>query len=255
MAKQYDTPLQLTSPHMVGQKVKDCQWLLSGHNRYDGLATYKDGAVDGDYGPLTAQATYKAKYWLGYPDKSLDKSFGQTLYEYLLKDGQPLPPDYVSRRKTRLAAIASNPGSKALDQALTQLGTKEQPAGSNRQKYGLWYGMNGVPWCSIFVSWSFAQGGYSMFRYSYVPFVHGDAVACKNRLSVVRTPRPGDAVCFSWGSVKDAHIGFFEKWLVQGSTFQTVEGNTGSASFNNGGAVERGTRYVSQVSAFVRVAA
>jgi hypothetical protein len=254
VAKQYDTPLQLTTPHMLGQKVKDAQWLMAGHNRYPGLATYKDGAVDGDYGPLTAQATHKAKFWLGYPDKSLDKSFGQTLYEYLLPKGITLPPDYVARRETRLAAV-STPGMKALDQAVTQLGNHESPAGSNRQKYGLWYGMDGVPWCAIFCSWCFAQGGYSLFRYAYVPFVHGDATAARNRLSVVRTPKPGDLVCFNFSGVRDAHIELFEKWVVQGSTFSTVGGNTGSSSFNNGGSVERGTRYLSQVSAFVRVAA
>jgi hypothetical protein len=254
MAKQYDTPLQLTTPHMVGQKVKDAQWLMSGHNRWDGLATYKDGAVDGDYGPLTAQATYKTKYWLGYPDKSLDRSFGQTLYEYLIKDGVKLPAEYMARRKTRLAA-ATTPGQKALERAVMELGNHEAPAGSNRQKYGVWYGMSGVPWCAIFCSWCFAQSGYSLFRYSYVPFVHNDASASRNRLSVVRTPRAGDVVCFSWSGIRDAHIGFFDKWVTQGSTFQTVEGNTGSASFNNGGSVERGTRYISQVSAFVRVAA
>ena len=251
MAKQYDQPLQLTTPHMVGQKVKDAQWLMAGHSKIQGLATYKDGAVDGDYGPLTAQATYKAKYWCGYSDKALDKSFGQTLYEYL-NGTLKLPADYLARRKTRLDAVAKNAGQKALDMALTQLETKESPPGSNMQKYGLWYGMNGVPWCAIFVSWSFAHSGYTMFRYAYVPFVHNDAVACRNRLSVVRSPRPGDAVCFNWGSNRDAHIGLFEKWIT-GITFQTVEGNTGSASFNNGGAVERGTRYISQVSAFVRV--
>jgi len=254
MAKQYDTPLQLTTPHMVGQKVKDAQWLMAGHNRWDGLATYKDGAVDGDYGPLTAQATYKTKYWLGYPDKSLDRSFGQSLYEYLIEDGAKLPADYLSRRKSRLAAVASNPGQKALEHAVTQIGTKESPAGSNRQKYGLAYGMNGVPWCAIFCSYCFTQTGYKTFRYSYVPFVHQDASASRNRLSVIRTPRPGDVVCFTFGS-RDAHIGFFSKWVTQGSTFETCEGNTGSGNDSNGGEVQRRTRYISQVSAFVRVAA
>jgi hypothetical protein len=255
MAKQYDTPLQLTTPHMLGQKVKDAQWLMSGHNPYHGLATSKNGAVDGDTDPIPTQATYKTKYWLGYPDKSLDKSFGQSLYEYLIKDGASLPADYLARRKTRLAAVAKNPGQKALERAVMEIGTKESPAGSNRQKYGVWYGMSGVPWCAIFVSWSFAQSGYSLFRYSYVPFVHNDASAARNRLSVVRTPRPGDAVCFSWSGIKDAHIGFFSKWVTPGSVFETVEGNSGSSSFNNGGEVIRGTRYISQVSAFVRVAA
>jgi hypothetical protein len=255
MAKQYDTPLELTTPHMLGQNVKDAQWLMSGHNRFKGLATYKDGAVDGDYGPLTAQATYKTKYWLGYPDKSLDKSFGQTLYEYLLESPvRKLPADYQARRATRLQAAAKTPGEEALARATQEIGTKESPAGSNHQKYGVWYGMTRVPWCAIFVSWCFHQSGYTRFRYSYVPTVHQDASACRNKLSIVRTPKPGDVVCFTFGT-RDAHIGFFSKWVTQGSTFETCEGNTGSGNDSNGGEVMRRTRYISQVSAFVRVAA
>lgn len=41
--------------------------------------------------------------------------------------------------------------------ALTEVGTKESPAGSNKQKYGAWIGANGVPWCAAFVCWCFAH--------------------------------------------------------------------------------------------------
>ena len=46
----------------------------------------------------------------------------------------------------------------ALKRAITQLGVVESPPGSNNQKYGSWYGMNGQPWCMIFVSWCFELG-------------------------------------------------------------------------------------------------
>ncbi len=36
-----------------------------------------------------------------------------------------------------------------------QIGTKEDPMGSNRTKYGAWYGMDGQPWCAMFVSYCF----------------------------------------------------------------------------------------------------
>jgi CHAP domain len=253
--KQYDIPLELTTPRMVGQRVKDAQWLLAGHNEIKvggPLATYKDGAIDGDYGPLTAQATLRAKYWLGYSTKSVNNSFGQTLYE-LLNGTLKLSEDNLRVRKQRLTAVEMSAGAKALEQAITQIGTEESPHGSNRQKYGSWYGMNGVPWCAIFASWSFAQSGYKTFRYSYVPAVHSDATYCRNRLCVIRTPRPGDLACFSFGGSRDAHIEFFEKWINEGSTFYSVGGNTGASSFNNGGEVARNTRYVSTVDAFVRV--
>ena len=43
-----------------------------------------------------------------------------------------------------------------------ELGNTENPAGSNRSKYGLWYGWNGVPWCMIFIMWCFAQVGVKL---------------------------------------------------------------------------------------------
>ena len=46
-----------------------------------------------------------------------------------------------------------------LSLAAGELGAMESPAGSNRTKYGQWYGWNGVPWCMIFVQWCFHQAG------------------------------------------------------------------------------------------------
>lgn len=253
--KQYDVPLNLTTPLMHGSKVKDAQWLLSGHNEIKtggALATYKDGALDGIYGTLTAQATYRAKYWLGYDTKAIDRSFGQTIYE-LLNGTLKLGPDNLRRRKQRLDSVdAGTPGSKALAEAITQIGTKEHPFGSNMQPYGSWYGMNGVAWCAIFVSWSFAHSGTNRFRYSYVPAVHWDAINVRNGLCVVRTPQPGDMACYNFGH-PDAHIEFFEKWESQGYSFSAVGGNTGSSNYSNGGEVLRSTRYMGNVDAFVRL--
>jgi hypothetical protein len=251
--KQYATPLQLTTPHMHGQKVKDAQWLLKGNSKIAGLATYKDGAIDGDYGALSAQATFRAKFYLGYPTSAINRSFGQTIYE-ILTGNRKLDADSLRRRKSRLdaTAAAQNPGSKALEHAIAQLGTKESPFGSNMQKFGSWYRMNGVPWCAIFASYCFGHTGTPNFRYSYVPFVHSDASRCRNRLCIVRSPRPGDLALFNFGA-RDSHIEFFEKWQSTGSTFAAVGGNTGSTNYSNGGEVRRSTRYTSNVSVFVRV--
>lgn len=253
---QYAVPLNLTTPLMHGQKVKDAQWLLSGHNEIKTggpLATYKDGAIDGIYGTLTAQATYRAKYWLGYATDAIDRSFGQTLYE-LLNGSLKLNADNLRRRKQRLDSVdTGTPGSKALAEAITQIGTKESPRGSNRNPYGSWYGMNGVAWCAIFCSWCFAHSGTTRFRYSYVPALHWDAINVRNGLCVVRSPQPGDMACYNWGHGPDAHVEFFEKWESQGYSFSAVGGNTGSLDFSNGGEVLRSTRYMGNVDAFVRL--
>ena len=43
--------------------------------------------------------------------------------------------------------------------ALDEVGTKEE--GNNHQKYGVWYGNDGEPWCATFVSWCWYHSGLS----------------------------------------------------------------------------------------------
>ena len=49
-----------------------------------------------------------------------------------------------------------------IDIAASQVGTKENPPGSNMTKYGEWFGLNGYKWCAIFVSWVYDHAGYSL---------------------------------------------------------------------------------------------
>ncbi len=253
MTKEYAIPLRLTSPLTKGQKVKDAQWLLQGHNRFAGLAPYKDGQIDGVYGPTTAAATAKAKYWVGYPNTAIDHVFGQTLYEYLrVNQWRPLPDDYRARRDARLAAAVKTPGEKAIDYAVQFLGVKESPAGSNMQMFGAWYRMNGVPWCAIFDSYCFGHTGRDSFRYSYVPAIYQDARAGRNGLQVVWTPRRGDLALYDFNGEQLAHVAFFDS-KINSSTFKDLGGNTGATDLANGGEVARGTRYFNQVHSFVRV--
>jgi hypothetical protein len=154
----------------------------------------------------------------------------------------------------------------ALDRLSGELGNAESPAGSNDQKYGEWYGMNGVPWCAIFQTWgrvlgaqdvgatekSFIQGS----RYSYVPYIVGDARANRYGLSTTDDPIPGDLVCYDWdGNGEFDHVGIFERWTSGTSQFDAIEGNTSAGNNSNGGEVMRRSRArTGQVTVFVRVA-
>ena len=64
--------LSLTTPHTTGDDVKYAQNLLK-------RAGYYKAASGGEFGPLTAQACYRAKYWLGYakPDQTFGKPISQ----------------------------------------------------------------------------------------------------------------------------------------------------------------------------------
>jgi hypothetical protein len=253
MAKEFAVPLRLVTPHMRGQKVRDAQWLLAGHNRFKDLATYKDGTIDGDYGAVSAQATRRAKYWLGYPQTALDGSFGQTIYEYLRPENwRPLPEAYRGRRDKRLAAAAaSNPGARALEAARKEVGYHESPAGSNNNKFGVEYGFNRVPWCAIFESIMFKHTGTPRFRYAAVEAIYWDARANRNGLYIVRTPRAGDVIGYEFHGDRFAHTAFFVRFEDGG--LRDLGGNTSVSNFSNGGEVGEQFRPLSLVSYYARV--
>ena len=141
-------------------------------------------------------------------------------------------------------------GNDLVRVALSQVGTKEYPANSNRQKYGAWYGMNGAPWCDMFVSWCAAQAGVSNYiggKFAYCPYhvnwfkQHG---LWKSR---EWKPQPGDIIFFGNRSGVAQHVGIVER-RISSSAVATIEGNTsGSGSQANGGMVMRKTRYYGRV--------
>jgi hypothetical protein len=252
VSKEFTQALRLTSPLTHGQKVEDCQYLLKGHSRFKGLATYKDGKVDGVYGPVTAAAVKRAKFWLGYPLAACDRIFGQTVYEYLrVNHWRPLPVSYQDRRAARLAAAVKTPGQLALAEAATHLGYRESPFGSNDTIFGAWYGLQGQPWCAVFESYCFGHTG-SGFRYSYVPDIYHDARNGLNRLQVVWTPKPGDLALYDIGGEQLAHTAFVHTSPASGR-FEDLGGNTGPINVSNGGEVLIQRRPTSMVHAYVRV--
>ena len=126
--------------------------------------------------------------------------------------------------------------------ALSQVGVKESPANSNLTKYGKWYGMNGQPWCDMFVSWCADQIGQTdIGKFAYCPY---HVTYFKNKgmwLGRTSDTRPGDIVFFaqydkSAGGIVACHVGIVIEKLSNTSV-RTVEGNTSVTSNDNGGAV------------------
>ena len=157
--------------------------------------------------------------------------------------------------------MTNSAGQHALAEALRHVGVRESPAGSNRTMFGRWFGVNGVPWCAIFVSYCFDVGagvvlcrgwhgaGVGKRGVAYVPTL---AAWLRATGRAVRTPEPGDLVVFDWdGGVPD-HVGIVIRPLADGG-LETVEGNTGTASDSDGGEVMRRRRRVEQVALLGRV--
>ncbi len=226
-----------TSPHMHGQDVKDCQYLLE-HNKF---GNFHPGAVDGDYGASSAAATHRAKWAIGYEARNVNSEFGPKLYNFLTGK-TPLSLLMRARRKRRLAqqATTASVKARALKVALAEAAAHvtESPPGSNRQKYGVWYGFNGVPWCAIFVSYCFGHAGDKYGRKTALAYQFETwARNHQHRLSITSSPVPGDIVVYHHGQ---GHTGIFMEWTSKSQgRFKAVEGNTSEwgGSQDNGGAV------------------
>lgn len=126
--------------------------------------------------------------------------------------------------------------------ARRELGAVEDRAG--RQKYGAWYGMNGVAWCAIFTQWVFAQAGASALvpRTAYTPTYYQ---WFRDHAQATQLPAPGDLVFYDWPDSVNRiqHVGIVE--AVEPAAIVTIEGNTTSGTAGNqsaGGGVWRRRR-------------
>ena len=141
-----------------------------------------------------------------------------------------------------------------------ELGYTESPRDSNMTKYGSDYGMNGQPWCVMFLWWCFRQAGeYKAF------FGGGKTASCRllrdwylamGQIVPVDKVQAGDIVILNFHGTQDTeHCGLVAEVPVKNSrqVFYTIEGNTGfGGSEDNGGAVCEKPRYFSQVVAVCR---
>lgn len=134
--------------------------------------------------------------------------------------------------------------------AVGELGTRESPAGSNKVKYGAWYGLDGQPWCMMFVMWCFAQAGGSLPARTASCGALMRAAQAAGRW-VTSGYRPGDVVIYDFpGGAATDHCGIVESATAAAVT--AIEGNTAVGNDSDGGAVMRRTRPLSQVVGAVR---
>ena len=126
--------------------------------------------------------------------------------------------------------------------ARAELGYKESPAGSNRTKYGAWFGLNGQPWCMIFIQWVFTQAGAESLLPARTASCGAFMRAAKAAGQwVTGGYQPGDVVIYDFpgGAVTD-HCGIVEQ--PAGGGIMAIEGNTGAENDANGGQVQRRVR-------------
>lgn len=139
--------------------------------------------------------------------------------------------------------------------ARAELGYTESPRGSNRTKYGVWFGMNGQPWCMMFVQWCFAQAGASNLLPDTTTASCGTMMRAAQAAGcwVTGDYQPGDVVIYDFpGGADTDHTGIVEK--NAGGGVMAIEGNTGSGNDANGGQVQRRIRSNKLIKGAVRPA-
>jgi len=119
---------------------------------------------------------------------------------------------------------------KFLEVALSQVGYKE--TGKDITKYGEWYGMNGQPWCAMFVSWCANQVGVLN---TLIPKYASSSAGYKwfqKNTGVTMSPKPGYiGFIKNTGSNKKTYPAehTFIVYDVQGNYVITIEGNLDNA--------------------------
>jgi hypothetical protein len=141
--------------------------------------------------------------------------------------------------------------------ALGEVGTTESPPGSNRTKYGAEYGMNGVPWCAIFIWWCARRAGLPCPDTAYVPHLEQWARDYGYTVPAAEIRR-GDVVCLDftdpWGDGSD-HVEI-ALGPPHGGLVACVGGNTSDTaggSVDNGGGVYQNTRPVAWIATAIRL--
>ena len=173
--------------------------------------------IDGSFGPVmnTVIRNFQSAHGL-----TVDGSVGPATWEALFTY-YSIPSSYFGN------LVNGDRVAKAAEYEL-YLGFGEDNA-NDITPYGEWYGMNGQPWCAMFVSWCAHEAGYlgtKIPRYAYCPYgktwyVQQGKYAARNSNY---KPMRGDVVFF-WDGSEISHTG-----IVVGRTDTTVSVIEGNAS-------------------------
>lgn len=262
--------LRVTSPYMQGKDVKEAQGRLAA------AGFLAASARDGVYGPVTANATKRAKRVLGYPLAEIIGVYGSQLDDYLAGRREPSRAMRLRaaarRRKAKAEAARFAIGERAADRMVGwyKAGWKEHPAGSNfvlelselAKRLGLssYYSRMGFPWCALAVfSAALAEGsraatlGLKQGRFNalYTPEIQSVANRGAFGLSAVAKSsiRKGVGLLFDFDGGGVDHVGFAlgapgamivaggRTWKPGRDEVVTVEGNT---SYDSGGSQANG---------------
>ncbi len=131
---------------------------------------------------------------------------------------------------------------KIIEIARKEVGYIEQAG--NKTKYGKWFGLDGVPWCGMFVSWVYAKAGVPLPKIGFTKGFAGCQTAYeyfKKKGMITAEPKQGDIVLFDFnGDGRFDHTGVlaYHASVVNNiHRIYSIEGNTSLKNQTNGGEV------------------
>lgn len=135
-----------------------------------------------------------------------------------------------------------------------EIGYTENPPGSNKTKYGEWFGLNGSYWSAIFISWVYNQAGKPINKGtkgfgSYAQLLN---FANENKLTTYN-PVAGDIylIMYQGGF---GHGGIFVRWIDDKKTeFEVIEGNSNDDGSSEGAKVIKKIKKYSSDIKFIHI--
>jgi hypothetical protein len=235
-------PLALTSPHLEGADVFAIQAAVNRFHREHELPPIDE---DGEYGPISHEATVAVSYYLGVGPARFSTEPVRVKQQRAVLDPSVRTPAQVKRGEKRLKELDGGKKGAAAAVAFAQamIGTEEQPLGSNRgpriDAWGKPYespqrpGEAGWDWCGIFAGACLAAGGLGVpkgivWTPAGLSWAINGVNGFEKGLIAPRDAKAGDLVYFDWkpGSGESAnHVGIVERNLGNGMLL-TIEGNT-----------------------------
>jgi CHAP domain len=144
-------------------------------------------------------------------------------------------------------AVRADLRANIVDIAKSELGYAEKPG--NRTKFGEWFGLDGNPWCAMFVSWVYDQACQRSGIANPLAGLHGSKgfastiygfARAKAKGLVIKPTEPvlaGDVIVWAH-TLTTGHTGAIVRVFSDGS-FDVIEGNTSARDHTsrNGGEV------------------
>jgi hypothetical protein len=147
-------------------------------------------------------------------------------------------------------------GQKTVEVAISQLGVREIPKGSNAgpevEIYLRSVGLGkGYSWCMAFVYWCVQQSSVKTAFKNPLKKTAGVLDQYNSKIALVtKTPQPGDIFIMDFGKGL-GHTGIVEK--VEKDTVHTIEGNSNDEGSREGFEVCRKQRKTNTIKAFLRL--